>query len=420
LRVVSEPGLKVTRLVLVFGGGVRADPPELSGLTSVVTTMLAEGTQSYSAAGIRARLDQLGTKLDVAIRPDASSLGVTVLSPHGGTALALLADLAIRPVFGTVAFELAKARAIAKAEQELRDEDVNRIAFRTLPGILFGRTNRYGRPLSGSGDPTTLGSLTRDDLRRHQRVWLTPSNATLIAVGPLEIAEVRQHAERAFGQWQPGTSPPDQPQVAAARAQQSVRLIEQPRAQLSQVLLGTLLNFPDVSHAAAFEVLTHALFQRLVVLDDLGAYGRGCAWLAPVRGERPWGMYALVPSANGGEAVRQIVAHFREVTETRRIDAAELETARQSLLRTWAGWWADPDVLVGWIADAVALGFSEHHYAQLTEAVRRVTLQQLNDVASTLRTSAPVLIVVGDGTELAPQLRELRLGDVRVVPLADR
>ena len=52
------------------------------------------------------------------------------------------------------------------------------------------------------------------------------------------------------------------------------------------------------------------------------------------------------------------------------------------------------------MSDAIALEFSDDHYVRLTDAMRRVTLTQIKDVASVVNASSPVLIVVGNRSEL--------------------
>lgn len=418
LRFVSDPRVTLTRLTLMLDGGIKADPPERSGLTGVVMAMLAEGTRWRSEAAIGASFDAMGTTLAIATQPDVSSLSVTVLPADVGRALTILADLVMNPVFGSGALERIRPRAVANEEQE-RSNVFGLFLVRIASDILYGGSGPYARPALGSGSTMGLRAITRDDVVQYQQAWLKPHNATIVVVGPVDAAELTQQAEHAFGAWQPATRKPkplDLPQNRTP-ANHQIHLVDRPGAQQAVIALATLLDFSDPSRAAAFALFEHACFKRMAVMDAFGAYGRTCMWIANVRKQRPWMMSTVVPSEKAGAAAKEILAQFRRITQDQPITADELESTRRSLLNMWAGWWANPDALAGLMSDAIALEFGDDHYVRLTDAMRRVTLTQIKDVASVVSASSPVLIVVGNRPELESQLRSLEYGELHVVSL---
>src|SRR5262249_23192895 len=109
LRVwtVRHPQVPVIAFVLLVARGAATDPAGQEGLAAITADMLDEGSGDRSAIQISEALARLGAQFDTDIGSDAIALSVTALSRVGGTALALLADVAARPA--------------------LRDEDFQRV-----------------------------------------------------------------------------------------------------------------------------------------------------------------------------------------------------------------------------------------------------------------------------------------------------
>ena len=81
------------------------------------------------------------------------------------------------------------------------------MALRVLPKLLYGQGHPYAQPLTGTGTEATLKALTRADLQAFHRTWFRPNRATLIAVGPVTVADLKPRFEKLFAGWERGEAP---------------------------------------------------------------------------------------------------------------------------------------------------------------------------------------------------------------------
>jgi zinc protease len=128
-------------------------------------------------------------------------------------ALALVADVALRPSFPGKEVERVRATRIADLAQQ-RGNPVQ------VVGVVTGKA-LYGTPQYGfseTGTPESNKQLTREDLQAFWKRHFVPGNAALCRHRCDYGAELRKLAQSAFGSWPsrlplqqlgvPGTAPP--------------------------------------------------------------------------------------------------------------------------------------------------------------------------------------------------------------------
>src|SRR4029453_15995432 len=107
LRVIVVPRSNtplVSALLLVRNGG-EVDPPELAGLADMTANLLTKGTATRNATQIAEEVESLGGTLESGARWDASTANVSVMSNKIGPAMAILADVVMRPTFAAAGVE---------------------------------------------------------------------------------------------------------------------------------------------------------------------------------------------------------------------------------------------------------------------------------------------------------------------------
>ena len=105
---------------------------------------------------------------------------------------------------------------------------------------------------------------------------------------------------------------------------------------------------------------------------------------------------------------------------------SQLDHAKDRMTRTLAGRWETGDNVARAIAEIVTYDLPEDYYRTFAAKVRAVTADAVN--GTTKRLIAPdhlVLVVVGDRTRIEPGIRELGLGEPRLIdgngrPLGER
>ena len=195
--VVEQHELPLADVILQMRSGGEADPAGKPGTAALTAAMLMEGTPTRTALQIDDQQAFLGANVGAGSGWEQSSLSLHTPTAQLDSALALLADIALRPAFPAADLERVRRTRLTTLQQA-RDRGPT-IADRAYAAALYGSDNPYGRPLAGT--ETSIASLTRDDLVRFYTTFYRPNNATLLVVGDVQPDDVERRAQTLFGAW---------------------------------------------------------------------------------------------------------------------------------------------------------------------------------------------------------------------------
>ena len=193
--LVGMHEVPVVEVVLVVRAGATADPTGREGHGRHDGGAARRGG---CAARTRSRsptpIDFLGASIGAGASWDSSTVRLRVPVARLEPALALLADVALRPDFPAAELERLRKEALTDL---LQARDVpGAIAARALAQAVFGPAHRYGKPMAG--DAAQLASFTVAELRAFHATRYTPLASTIVVVGDVTAA-VLPALEKAFG-----------------------------------------------------------------------------------------------------------------------------------------------------------------------------------------------------------------------------
>ncbi|MCY7317165.1 MAG: insulinase family protein [Ramlibacter sp.] len=148
--------------------------------------------------------------------------------------------------------EFKRELEVVKEERRLRTEDSPRSLFWEALNADAFRTSPYRRPIVGW--MSDLDSMTPEDARDFYKRWYVPSNAAVVVAGDVDVAKVKQLADRYYGSISARPVPP-----------------RKPRAETEQVGLRRMdFKAPaDQSYVAlAFKVPSLTSFERTADNDE--------------------------------------------------------------------------------------------------------------------------------------------------------
>ena len=151
LRVVvaQRRGVPLVTAELVVRSGAEADPAALSGLANLTATLLAKGTATRTAPQIAVAAEALGGQLETGAGWDRAFVTITVTRPQLAAALALVADVTMRPRFAPAELERARRQAIDGLNVALAQPGTlarvaaNRAAFGTGTTVIRRPARRH-------------------------------------------------------------------------------------------------------------------------------------------------------------------------------------------------------------------------------------------------------------------------------------
>lgn len=234
LMVVERHKLPVADFVLVIPTGATANPPAQAGVAGLTADMLTEGTTTRNALQIADQIGFLGISLDASSGWDATTVSLTTPTAQLDSALALFADVSLRPSFPAAEWARIKQERLT-ALLQLKDRGPA-IANRVYPAVLYGADNPYGRPTSGTD--ASVGAMTDADVRAFYTAHYLPNQATLIAVGDVTAADLERRIGKLFGGWARGNETMPVVPTPQAAAATTIYLVDKPGAAQSSFRIG--------------------------------------------------------------------------------------------------------------------------------------------------------------------------------------
>jgi len=422
LKVVlaRRPAIPQVRFDLLLDAGFAADQGGTPGTASLAMAMLDEGTTSRTALQISEQLAQLGAELGSGSKLDASSVSLEALKENLDASLDIYSDVILHPSFPRTDFERLRKQRLAQIQQEKADPVG--LALRVFPGLLYGAGHAYANPWTGSGTEESTTKIRRDDLVRFHQTWFKPNHATLIVVGATTMAEIRPRLERLFAAWKPGDIPAKNIATVSQQPRPVVYLIDRPGSLQSLIIAGNVAppkaNPKEVSIQTMNGVLGSDFSSRVNMNlreDKHWAYG-AYTFFRDARGQRPFVTYAPVQTDKTKEAIVELDKELRGIVKERPIQPDELTRSQASLTLTLPGSWETMSALAGAIGNIVTYGLDDRYYDTFAAKVRAQTVQSLTEAAvEVVHPDRLVWVVVGDRSKIEPGLRELKLGEIRLI-----
>jgi zinc protease len=420
LVLAERRAIPQVRVDLLLDAGFAADQGAIPGTASLAMAMLDEGTRTRSAIAISDQLGSLGAGLGTGSRLDVSSVTLSALRDGLDSALAIYGDVILHPAFPQADFERLKRQRLAQIQQEKADPVG--MALRVFPGLLYGPGHAYSLPWTGSGTEESTARITRDDLVKFHQTWFKPNHATLVVVGATTMAEIRPKLERLFARWQPGEVPAKNIGTVAQQPRSTVYLLDRPDAIQTLILVGNVAPPKDNPDEPAIETMNQILggtpTSRLNLNlreDKHWSYG-SFSFFRDARGQRPFMAYAPVQTDKTVDALAELRKELTGIVEQRPPTAEELARAKSSLTLTLPGSWETMDAVAGSIDDIVTFGLDDRYFDGYADRIRSQTLETVTAAAKeTIHPGQLVWVVVGDRSKIEPGIRQLGLGDIRLI-----
>ncbi|HUA67368.1 MAG TPA: pitrilysin family protein, partial [Candidatus Saccharimonadales bacterium] len=261
LLVKEDHRLPFIEFRAAFKGGVLAETAENNGITQLLAKTLLKGTNRRTATQIATEIESVGGGIDSYSGNNSFGVNAEVMSSDFSIGLDLVADVLLNPTFP--AAELEREREVQIAGIYAQKDDLLKSASLAMRRSLFGNGG-YGLDLLGS--EATVQKLRPEDLKSFHQRLVAPDNCVLAIYGDVKTDEVKNAAEKAFGNWklEAGNWNKSELQLPTARSQFPAR-VEETRDKKQAVLV---IGFPG---ATMFDDDRYALELIQESCSDLGS-----------------------------------------------------------------------------------------------------------------------------------------------------
>ncbi len=393
--VVSEPmlGAESVSLGLYFPTGSRHETLQNNGISHFIEHMVFRGTPRRSAEEINREIDLLGGASNAYTGKETVCLYSRVLGEHLERLIDLFADLATHGLPDGVESELEREREVILSEISAVEDSPEDLVGELCDRAYFGE-HPLALPVAGS--ERAVRSLNPAQIRSHFRQHIVAHDMVVAAAGRVEhdalVSLVRRHLAEI-----PSGSP--QPPLTAPEVERQSRVLERDLEQVHVCLSASGVARGE-SRRRTGELLS------LIVGDGYSSRlfrevrdRRGLAYLiysslASYLDVGSFNIYFAVAPEKLDEALAVVGGVLADVRAggitTDELEAAKLHLRTSSLLGHEAS-----GARMGYLAEQVMLGDDDLSLAAELEAVGRVGLEELHELAAELLAPPLALALVG-------------------------
>tara|TARA_B100001287_G_scaffold106801_1_gene89961 strand:- start:888 stop:3611 length:2724 start_codon:yes stop_codon:yes gene_type:complete len=420
LVVAKQEDIPIVSFNLLLDAGYAADQYSAPGTSSMVMSMLDEGTEKMDALEISDRASEIGAIISSGAGIDTSSVSMNALRENLDDSLKLYSEIILEPSFPDRELERIRNQKLAQIQQE-KNQPFG-IALRVLPELLYGESHAYSLPLTGSGTEESVMQIDRQSLINYHNEWFKPNNATMIIVGDVEMDQMKPMLEKHFKNWKSGIVPKkDIADVTVAKSD-SVYLIDRPGSQQSIVLAANIApgkgDSDDLAIESMNDVIGGSFTSRINMnlREDKGwAYGARTT-LLQTKGQRPFIAYAPVQTDKTAESIIEIKQELSEFLTTNPVTEDELQKVKDNNTLSLPGRWETVRAISSDLSQIITYGLPDDYWDTYTNKVRNLSSKKLQDAAvKAIKPDNLIWVIVGDLSEIEDKVRNLDFTQIKTL-----
>ena len=387
-------------------------------LLEATAELLTEGAGSRSSEQVAREVETLGGRLSSSANDDYAEVSVSVVAENAERMMDLLGDVLLRPTFPETEVALYKRNRIQTLVVQRQDPAF--LAREQFDRIIFG-SHPYA---ISSPTPSSIDALDREKLAQFHSSRLGPGNSVAIIVGDFDAGRMEKKTREVFAAWnEPQTKVTSAPAAVEfpRPAERQIYLIDRPGSEQADFRIGTL----------AVKRGDPEYFPLLVANSILGA-GTSSRLFLNIREQKGYAydVYSsvsalrLAGSFYGGaetrtevtaRAIKEMLAEFDRLREVR-VGPRELRSAKNYLNGLFSLSLSAQGGVAERIVQSYMLDLGRDYLEAYRSRIESVTADQVQSVARKyILTDRPVIVVVGDASKLAKDLKTI--GPVRVLDI---
>ena len=376
-----------------------------AGISSILATMLGNGTTNISKDEFNEEIDFLGANLSFG----SQSAFASSLSKYSDRIIELMADAAMNPLLTEEEFEKEKEKLIENLKSQ--EKSVDAVAGRVGSALSYGVKHPRGEFVTEE----TVKNIEFGDVLAFYEKYFNPNNAYLVVVGDVEIADVKRKIKEHFGKWEMAagvdiTIPEPLPNAQYTQ----INFVDMPNAVQSNISLTNNVDFKmkdDDYHAV------------LIANKILGG-GFGSYLNMNLREEHgyTYGARTNISTSRwnasrftAGAAVRNMVTDsavvetLKEINriKTEPVDTKDLTNAKAKYVGDFVLALERPQTIANYALNIKLNDLPEDFYSTYLEKINAVTKEDVMRVANKhFRPENARIVIVGKGSEVLENLEK--------------
>ena len=376
-----------------------------AGVTSLLGSMLGNGTTNISKDDFNEEVDFLGARLNFGFSGGLASS----LTKYSDRILQLLADAAMNPLLTSEEFDKEKDKLLEGLKSQAKSVDA--VAGRVGGALSYGAEHPYGEFVTEE----TVNSVSFDDIQSYFTKYFGPNDAYLVVIGDVNTKEVYKRIKKYFGKWKKASDissfvPEANQNVEALE----INFVDMPNAVQSNISITSNVKLkmsdPDYHAVLIANKIFGGGFNSYLNMNLREANG----WTYGARSSVGTDKY--ISRFSAGAAVRNAVtdsAIVETIKEIKRfqsepVEASALANAKAKYVGDFVLALERPSTIAQYAISTKINELPEDFYATYLEKINAVSIEDVQRVANKYFTADNArFIVVGKGSEVVANLEKL-------------
>jgi predicted Zn-dependent peptidase len=376
-----------------------------SGIYSLLSAMLGNGTTSISKDDFNDEIDFLGASLGFG----AQSGFASSLSKYQNRIIELMADAAINPLLTLDEFEKEKERALEGLKGD--ENSVDAAASRVGSALSYGKDSAYGEFVSEE----SLKNINLEDVIDFYNSYFKPNNAYIVIVGDVNYKSIKKLIKKKFGNWEASnTLEKTTPTAKANVPKTEINFVDMPNAVQSNISLTSNVKLSmsdDDYHAVliANKILGGGFnsYLNMNLREENGyTYGARSGIGASRYKVSRFTASTAVRNMVTDSAVVETIKEINKIRDTF-VDEEKLKNAKAKYVGDFVLALERPSTVAGYALDVIYNNLPDTFYENYLEKINAVSIEDVKRVANTyFNVDNARIIIVGKGSDIVTNLEK--------------
>lgn len=378
---------------------------ENAGMSTILSTMLGNGTSTISKDDFNEEVDFLGANMGFGSNGGSAS----GLSKYSERILQLMADAAMNPLFTEEEFNKEIERQIEGLKTQ--EKDVSSIAGRVSTALSYGTNHPYGEFITEA----SLKAISLDNVLAFYEENFNPRNAYLVVIGDVDPSIIRKQVETYFGAWKNSAEVSRNIPEALPNAQYTqINFVDMPNAVQSEVSLTNTVTLkmsdPDYHAVLMANQILGGSFGSYLNMNLREAHGYTYGSRSSINTDK-----RTVSRFRAGASVRNMVTDssvveiLKEVNriKTENVDPKDLANAKAKYVGDFVLALERPQTIAQYALNIKVNDLPTDFYTTYLEKINAVSIEDVKRVANKyFKPENSRIIVVGKGSDVLENLEK--------------
>ena len=377
---------------------------DIVGVSGIMGDQLGNGTTSMSKEKFNARVDYLGSSLNLS----SGGASANTLSKYFPEILSMMADGMINPLWSAEEVENSKNRTIEGLKTEEKSADA--IASNVSGALIYGKNTAMGE----FETEESVKKITLQDVKNLYNKYYGPDNAYMVVVGDVKFNEVKSLIEKNFNGWKKTNVKYDAVPAAKNLATTEINVVDVPNAVQSVVSVSNVTdvktNNPQYFAAKiANYILGGGGEARLFMnLREKNAFTYGAySSLSTSKYAPNFSAQSSVRNEVTDKAIIEFMNELKAITG-KKVTAEELANAKAKLKGDFIRSLERPETIASFALNLKTQDLPSDFYTNYLKSIDKVTLDDVEKAAKTvILPGNSRIFVAGKASDISESLDKL-------------